>query len=163
LLIIIVFTDTQTTYFGLSLVLAAGLSWALGNLVVKQAGQIDILPFIVWSSIFSVPPLLLIALLNADSSQVVSQIHALSWQGWSVVIWQSVGNTLIGYGLWNWLLGRYSAASVAPWALLVPLFGMGASWVALGEPMPWWKLFAASLILCGLVLNTIASGRAKLS
>jgi O-acetylserine/cysteine efflux transporter len=80
-----------------------------------------------------------------------------SWKAWSVVVWQSVGNTMIGYGLWNMLLNRYSAATVTPWALLVPVFGMSASAVMLAEPMPWWKLLAMVLIFTGLALNMTAS------
>ncbi len=51
------------------------------------------------------------------------------------------------------LLNRYPAASVAPWALLVPVFGMTTSWLWLDEAMPWWKLLAMMLIVAGLALN----------
>ena len=66
-------------------------------------------------------------------------------------------NTLIGYGLWNTLLNHYSAATVTPWALLVPVFGMSASAVLLAEPLPWWKLLAMALIFSGLALNMYAN------
>ncbi len=61
-----------------------------------------------------------------------------------VVVWQSIGNTMIGYGLWNYLLHQYNAALVLPWALLVPVSGM-----------------AASLVLLGLLVNIIVSKRTK--
>jgi O-acetylserine/cysteine efflux transporter len=70
-----------------------------------------------------------------------------------VVAWQSVGNTMFGYGAWGWLLARYPAASVAPMSLLVPVFGMGAAALWLGEPLPVWKLAAAALIIGGLAVN----------
>jgi O-acetylserine/cysteine efflux transporter len=41
---------------------------------------------------------------------------------------------------WGWLLARHPAATVSPMALLVPVFGMGASALVLGEPLPAWKL-----------------------
>lgn len=71
------------------------------------------------------------------------------------VLWQSVGNTMFGYGAWAFLLGRYPAATVTPLALLVPVFGMGASYVFLGEPLPAWKLGAAGLVLCGLAVGIL--------
>jgi O-acetylserine/cysteine efflux transporter len=71
------------------------------------------------------------------------------------VAWQAVGNTLFGYGVWAWLLSRHAAASIAPMALLVPVFGMGASSVWLGEPLPGWKLVAAALVLVGLGVNLL--------
>ena len=69
------------------------------------------------------------------------------------VLWQSVGNTLFGFGIWNWLLARHSAAAFTPTALLVPVFGMAASSLVLAEPLQAWKLMAAGLIVAGLAVN----------
>jgi O-acetylserine/cysteine efflux transporter len=69
------------------------------------------------------------------------------------MLWQSLGNTLLGFGIWNWLLTRHRAEFVTPYALLVPVFGMGASALALGEPMPAWKLVAGALVMAGLALH----------
>jgi O-acetylserine/cysteine efflux transporter len=66
-----------------------------------------------------------------------------------------VGNTIFGYSAWAWLLARHPAATIAPLSLLVPVFGMGASAVLLGEGLPGWKLTAAGLVLGGLALNTL--------
>ena len=74
---------------------------------------------------------------------------------WAAVAWQSVGNTIFGYGVWAWLLARYPAATISPFSLLVPVFGMGASALVLAEPLPPWKLLAAGLIMAGLALNLL--------
>lgn len=161
LLLIIISTNDQaggqTSLIGIAVTLAAGLSWACGNLVAKKAGNVDFLAFVVWSSLFAVPPLMVIALYVEGLETVLQSISHASSQAWLVVLWQTIGNTLIGYGLWNYLLSRYTAATVTPWALLVPVFGMAASSLLLDEPMPWWKLAATALILTGLVLNMLSS------
>ena len=54
---------------------------------------------------------------------------------------------------WAWLLNRYAAASVTPMALLVPVFGMGAAALWLGEPLPAWKVEAGLLVMAGLIVN----------
>lgn len=157
LALIIAFTDGETTRLGVAVALLASASWACGNMVVKNAGEVDILAFIIWSSLFSIPPLALMAWYVDGFGGIALDVSRASWQAWSVVLWQSVGNTLIGYGLWNMLLNRYSAATVAPWALLVPVFGMSASAVLLAEPLLWWKVLATVLICSGLALNMSAS------
>ncbi|NGE86504.1 EamA family transporter, partial [Escherichia coli] len=68
-------------------------------------------------------------------------------------LWQSLGNTLFGYGAWSWLLARHPAGRIVPMALLVPVFGMGSASLLLGEPLPAWKLVAAALVLAGLAIN----------
>lgn len=71
------------------------------------------------------------------------------------VAWQSVGNTMFGYVAWGWLLNRHPAAAVAPMALLVPVFGMGASALFLNEPLQPWKLTAFALVMAGLTLGML--------
>ena len=120
---------------------------------VKQCGKVDIIAFIAWSALFAVPPLFAMSLYFEGWDNIVDSINDAGLTSWSVLLWQSIGNTLLGYGLWNMLLHRYSAAVITPWALLVPVFGMAASALALGEPMPWWKWAAALLIISGLAIN----------
>lgn len=142
--------DASVTLAGVALVLGAGFCWACANLVVKQAGQVNMLHFMVWSSVYAVPPLLLLSLWTEGPAAIA---RALSNAGpiiWASVLWQAVGNTLFGYGAWNWLLARHPAAAVTPMALLVPVFGMGASALMLGEALPGWKLGACALVLAGL-------------
>ena len=90
---------------------------------------------------------------------IKTSIQSASMTSVYVVLWQTIGNTLIGYGIWNFLINRYNAAVVTPWALLVPVSGMIASYLMLDEPMPQWKITAALLILTGLGMNIYISIR----
>ena len=148
-------TDASTTPLGLALVLLAAVSWAAGNAVAKQAGRVDMLGFMVWSSLFAVPPLLVLSLTFEGPTGIARALLAADAGIWAAVLWQSIGNTLFGYGAWAWLLARHPAATVTPMALLVPVFGMGASTLWLAEPLPGWKLAAAALVLGGLAINLL--------
>ncbi len=148
-------TDGQTTLFGLALALLAAMSWAMGNMVVKKAGKVDIIAFLAYSSLFAVPVLATMSLYFEGWDLIKTSIQSANMTSVYVVLWQTIGNTLIGYGLWNFLLSRYSAAT--PWALLIPISGMTASSFLLDEPMPMWKLLAAALVLSGLVINIIST------
>ena len=151
--------DSNTTILGLVLVLIAAMSWAMGNMVIKKAGKVDIIAFLAYSSLFTVPVLVLMSLYFEGWQLIKTSIHTASMTSVYVVLWQTIGNTLIGYGIWNFLISRYNAATVTPWALLVPVFGMMASYLMLDEPMPQWKIMAALLILTGLGLNIYISVR----
>ncbi len=142
----------QVTWLGLGLILAAAFFWACANVVVKSAGQVNMLHFVVWSSLFAVPPLLALSLLFEGPTAIRHALHTANAATWATVLWQAIGNSLFGYGAWNWLLSRHPAATVTPMALLVPLFGMGSSALLLGESMPGWKLGACALVLGGLAV-----------
>lgn len=144
------------TPLGLVLLLCAASSWACANLVARRAGRVSALAFIVWSSPFSLPPLFALAFIVHGGDAIAHALGAATAAGWASVAWQSVGNTMFGFGVWNWLLARHPAATVTPSALLVPVFGMSASAWLLGEPLQGWKLAAAALVIGGLALNLYA-------
>jgi O-acetylserine/cysteine efflux transporter len=153
--------DASLTVKGLILTLLAAMSWAAANLVAKhaarQAPSLDMLGFMVWSSAFAVPPLVLFSLIFEGPAAMAQGLANSGWVAWSAVLWQALGNTLFGYGVWNWLLARYPAATVTPAALLVPVFGMSASAWWLGESLAWWKLAAGALVMGGLIVNVFGA------
>ncbi len=148
-------TDGSTTVAGLGMILLAAFSWASGNIVGKKAGRVNMLAYVVWSSVFAVPPLLLMSLVFEGPARIAEGLSHAGWSAWAAVVWQAFGNTLFGYGVWSWLLSRHAASQIVPMALLVPVFGMStAAWI-LHEPLPAWKLTAAALVLSGLALNLL--------
>lgn len=153
--IIIIHGGQDATFGGVVLVLIAASGWAVANQIVRISGPANMLAYVVWSSLFAVPPLLLAALMHDGWPAIAQSATHASWTGWAVVLWQSIGNTMFGYGCWSWLLARYPAASVAPTSLLVPVFGFVTSALVLGETLPLWKLGAAALVMGGLALNLL--------
>jgi len=147
-------TDGSATPLGIALVLGAALCWAGGNLVARQTPGVNMLNYVVWASLFSVPPLVILAVLFEGWPAIAAGLQKADAVTWAAVAWQSVGNTMFGYAVWGWLLSRYPTATIAPMSLLVPVFGMAASLVFLHEALPGWKLAAAGLVMAGLALNT---------
>ncbi|MDX5394436.1 MAG: EamA family transporter [Caulobacteraceae bacterium] len=155
-LVILAHTDgSATTPVGLALVLLAALAWAGGNHVAKLGGRLNMLAYVTWASLFSVPPLLALSLLMEGAPAILEGLRQADLATWAAVAWQSAGNSLFGYAAWGWLLARHPAATITPMAMLVPVFGMGASALLLGEPMPPWKIIAAALVLAGLAVNLL--------
>ena len=148
-------TDGDTTVLGLLMVLGAAFCWACANMVSKRAGSVNMLSYVVWSSVTAVPPLVVLSLLFEGWPAIEAGLRNADALTWWAVAWQAFGNTLFGYAAWGWLLSRHPAASITPMALLVPVFGMAAASLMLAEPLPGWKLGAAALVLCGLALNML--------
>ena len=152
--IIALHTDADTTFVGMALVVFAGLFWGIANTVSRRAGSINMLSYVVWASLFSLPPLFLISLIfEGGWEQMSTSMITAPMGAWAGVFWQSWGNTVFGYAAWAWLLSKHPAAVVAPAPLLVPIFGMGASAYFLSEPLPLWKILAAGLVIAGLIVN----------
>ena len=153
--VIVLHTDGSTTLLGLGLILLAALCWAGGNIVSRNAGRVNMVAYVVWSSLFAVPPLLVLSIAVEGWDAVSAGVRGADLMTWLAVAWQAWGNSLFGYAAWGWLLARYPAATITPMALLVPLFGMGAAALWLNEGLPAWKLMAAALVMGGLALNLL--------
>jgi O-acetylserine/cysteine efflux transporter len=155
LLVIAMHIDSQTTLLGIGLVVCAGCAWGAGNTVSRSAGSINMFAYVVWASAFAVPPLLILSLIfEGGYIQLGEVLQTASLGAWIGVFWQSWANTLFGYAAWAWLLSKHPAALIAPAPLLVPIFGMGATAIWLGESLTWWKILAAALVMAGY-LGTI--------
>lgn len=148
-------TDGSTSLWGLALVLGAALCWAGGNMTAKLGRPDNMLAYVVWSSAYAAVPLFVLSYVFEGGALMVASLRQAGWDSWAAVAWQSWGNSLFGYAAWGWLLARHPAATITPMALLVPVFGMGASAWWLGESLPAWKVLAATLVLGGLAANLL--------
>jgi O-acetylserine/cysteine efflux transporter len=153
LAIIMAHAGGEVTVLGLTLTLLAALCWAAGNLVARASGTVNMLAYVVWSSLFAVPPLLALSVVFEGWPAIHAGLQNADTLTWAAVLYQSFGNTLFGYGSWAWLLARHPTATVSPFALLVPVFGLGTAALVMHEPLQPWKLVAAALVMSGLALN----------
>jgi len=136
----------------LLLVIAAAAFWGAGNVVTKIAGGVDMLAFVAWSSLVAPAPLFLAATWLDGPTAIAGLAHPSLRLVVSVLVLSYAGTTF-GYGLWSRLLARHTAASVAPFALLVPIVGMAAGSVVFGEPLDAFEVWGAVLVMAGLSVN----------
>lgn len=146
-------TGGDVNTLGLLLVEFAALSWAGGNLVSKKIGKVDMFSLVVWGSLVAWPPLLLLSFILEYGKWSVESILNVSWLTIGSVAYLVYPVTLFGFAIWSWLLSRHAASTVAPFTLLVPIFGFSSSALILGEGMQSWKIGAGFLIVFGLVIN----------
>lgn len=143
------------------LVLAAAFCWGLANTIGKMAGRIDMLAFIVWSSLVSPLPLLALSLW-LDGPSEVARAFQPSWTLVLCVLALAWPSTIIAFGIWSNLLSRFPAAAVAPFALLVPVFGLASAALALGETITMVELFGGALVMLGLAVTIFGANLPRL-
>lgn len=137
----------------LLMTLAAAASWSVGNIVSKLVGRIDMLSFVVWSCLVPPIPLLLLSLLIEGPGAYQEAIASITWRGGGSLLFTAWLSTIFGYGAWNLLFSRYPASTVVPFALLVPIVGIGSSALLLGERITGLEAIGSILVFAGLLLN----------
>lgn len=141
------------TLAGFALTIAAASMWALGNVVTRKLGKVNLVGLVVWGSL--IPPLPFLALsLWLEGPELISQsLRSLSLDSLLVLAYLAFGATILGYGLWSRLLSRYPASQVAPFSLLVPVVGISSSALLLGERLGSLQMVGAALVMAGLLIN----------
>lgn len=137
------------------LVVAAAAAWGLSNVFTRKAAPDALLGWMVWVSAVPVLPLLALSLLVEGPSADLAALAAIDLPGLGALAYAAVLSTLFGFGAWGFLLSRYEATSVAPFSLLVPVFGMSSAWVLLGEGVSAASLVAAVLVIAGVALGVV--------
>ena len=132
-----------TTLAGFALTLCAAAMWAMSNIVARRVQQLhnDYSPvaFVVWSSSVAIVPFMALSL-AFDAPDIRWQWLDARWSSWLAVAYLGWVATVLGYSLWTGLLKRHPANKVAPFSLGVPIVGLTAGMLILGEvitPCQW--------------------------
>ncbi len=149
-------SGTSLPWVGFGLTLLAALSWACGNVVtrmVSRYGPMNQLAFVVWASLVPPLPFLGLSLWLEGPEAIIQALTHLTTGTLAAVAYLAWMATLLGYGLWTYLMSRYPTHRVAPFTLLVPLVGLTTGWPVFGEtlgPLHW---AGGALLMLGLLMN----------
>lgn len=141
-----------------ALVIIGAACWGLSNVITRYAKPPDALSFIVWVSAVAVLPLFGLSLLIEGADADLAALKALNWTGVGAIGFVAWVSTLLGFGLWGFLLREYDASVVAPFSLLVPVAGMFSAWLFLDEELTVLRCAAAVLIILGMA-STVRTPR----
>lgn len=143
------------------LVIGAAACWGVSNVLTRRAAPPDALNFMVWVSTVPVLPLLGLSLLFEGWGRDRDALAALDWSGAGIIVYVAWVVTIFGFGAWGFLLSRYQASSVAPFTLLVPVFGMSSAALLLDESVSPLRWCAAALLVGGVALTSGAGARRR--
>lgn len=140
------------TAVGLGLTALSALSWGIGNVLVKRLPPLETLNLMVWLSLVPPLPALALAVALDGPRSLWTALPAASWLGLGATLYIGLIATVLGYTLWGRLLRRYPAATVTPFALLIPFVAAYGSSLAFGERFGALRLAGMALVLLGLAV-----------
>ena len=139
----------------LLIVLAASLSWAAGNVVARKAKAASGLGLVVWSGAVVPLPLAGLSLLVDGPGAVSGALLDLQPASILSAVYTAAFGSLMGYGIWNRLLGLYPSSAVVPFTLLVPVVGMTTAWLVLSEVPSPAEVAGGLLLLAGVAIAVL--------
>ncbi|MBL4774154.1 MAG: EamA family transporter [Alcanivoracaceae bacterium] len=150
--ILLCLNSQSYTMTGVLLILMAGLSWGVSNMIMKSIQGVNLFRLMVWSCVIPPIPLLIISYF-IETDQPMYQLAQLNLMGWLSVLFLAYFSTLLAYALWGNLIRKYTASTITPIALLIPVIGLIASNLILNEKLLSHELVSVSIILIGLIVG----------
>jgi O-acetylserine/cysteine efflux transporter len=145
--------DGVATPAGFALVVAAAAAWGVGNVAIKRAAPADPFRFMTYWCLIPPLPLLALSLAFEGPREVGDALASISLGGVAAVAYIAFAATTVGWGLWAYLMRVYPSSTVAPFSLLVPVFGLGFAALLLDEPLGPRTVVAAALVVSGVLLT----------
>jgi O-acetylserine/cysteine efflux transporter len=145
----------------LGMILLAALGWAGANIVARGMPASGALGLMAWSSLFAPLPLAALSLALEGPGAIAASMSGLSLATVGALAYLVILSTLVGYGRWNALIARHGASRIAPFSLLVPVFGLASASLVLGERIGPADVAGAALILAGLLVHVFGGRLAR--
>ena len=146
-------SSSATTVAGLVLTLCAAAMWALSNIVARQVQKVSVnyspIAFVIWSGAVAIVPFIGLSW-AFDAEAVRWQWLQARWSSWLSIAYLGWVATIVGYSLWTGLLKRHPANRVSPFGLGVPVVGLAAGMLVLGEVITPWQWGGIALTVAAL-------------
>lgn len=140
------------------LTLLGALGWALGNLSNKLARPSKPMHLTLWMSVVPVLPMLAVSLWVEGPAAIGASFVGLETQTGLLALaglgYTMLFGTVVGSGIWTWLLTRHPSSRIAPFSMLVPVVGLLTAWAVLGETLTAGELAGAGVVVLGVLLGS---------
>ncbi len=142
---------TQVDVLGLALLSA--LFQALGSIAMRGIHGVSALSFLAWTALICLPFMLLLSLI-LEQGQIAALVSA-GWIHWSSVLFSALVASLVGHGLFYFLVQRHPVTTVMPYLLLTPLFAVLFGVLVWGDRPGWRLLLGGAMLLLGIFVITL--------
>ena len=132
------------------------IAFAIGNLLLRQARQVPMFDLFAWLCLTAAVPLFALTLVVDGPQPTWHALVHMSPTGLVCMLAIGAISTCVAYWLWGRLLRDYTAAQVAPFALLVPFIGSAASSVVFGETFGPLRLAGMVTVVCGIAVMLLS-------
>ncbi|KIU52541.1 acetylserine transporter [Pseudomonas putida] len=148
---------SHVPFLALVLTLCAAACWAMGNIITRRFGNIDLVALVIWGALIPPLPFFALSWWLEGPALIESSLRGIGLNSILALAYLAFIATMLGYSLWSGLLSRYPAGKVAPFSLLVPVVGLSSSALLLGERLSTLQCWGGVLVMVGLLINVFGS------
>lgn len=141
--------------FGFLIILVMAAAWGASNIVFKLIGKVELFRLLVWVHLPAIPFIFALSYALEGGPAVFDRLAAADATHYLAGIFLGLVATGLGYLMWSTLMRRHSATLIAPFSLLIPVFGMTFMATLRGEAFGSLRLVGIVLVMTGLALCVV--------
>jgi O-acetylserine/cysteine efflux transporter len=145
--------SAATPLIAVLLTLCAAAMWAVGNIITRRFGNINLVGLVVWGALIPPIPFFILSWWLEGPALIEQSLLNIHLSSILSLAYLAFVATMLGYSLWSKLLSRYPAGKVAPFSLLVPVIGLASSALLLNERLSHLQWLGGALVMAGLAIN----------
>lgn len=144
---------TRASLTGDALVFVAMLCWSAYSVASRpMLGRYSPTMLTAWAAIVAVP----LYVLFAVPSLAATHWAAVSWWGWTLMLWSSTFCLVLAYVIWYTGVQKLGATRTSAYSNLTPIAAMVVAWLWLGETVTPGQAVGAAAILAGVFLTRLS-------
>lgn len=151
--------EGDASLIAMAIALLSALSWATGNLFLRDTHGASVFAVTAWASLLPMLPLFAASVVLEGPEAAFAPVLVPTWKMWGALLYTVVPVMWLGYWIWGTLLRTYPAAKVGPVSLLVPCCGLAFAALLVNEPIGGWRFVGIAVVLGGVAFGLFASLR----
>ena len=142
-----------SSWLGSAYAIGAAFFWGIYNVMMKRHPEISAMQILAYVFLFGLPQLLLLSyIFESPTLAMLTNAPLLPLAG---IVYTVIFSTIIGHGLWNFLVHTHPISIVAPFTLLVPIFSVAFGQMFYDEPLTGELLLGGAMTLVGVGIITL--------
>ena len=140
----------------LFVMMGSSLMVAIGTVLMRGLKGVRMVDQQGWTAVLSLLPLLAISALFEPGS--FDALRNASWIGWGGALYAALFSSLLGHGVFYWLVQRHPVATVTPYLLLTPVLAVLLGILFWGDrpgPALW---IGGAMVLGGVLVVALRAG-----
>lgn len=151
--------DRATSVFHFVLIVTAAAAWSVANVYLKRLRHIPPMTLNAWVAILAAPQLLAASIV-VETGHLAAIAEADLW-GWAAIAYMVIGASIIAYGLWYYLIGKYALNTIVPLMLLAPVLAVVFAVIFRGEPVTSVTLAGGAAVIGGVAMIQLLAPRPR--
>jgi len=141
------------SWLGSAYAIGAAFFFAIYSVMMKQRPRVSAMQILGYVCLLGLPQLLVLSFMFEEPSwEMITSAPAISWValGYTVLV-----SSIVGHGLWNYLIKLHPVSRISPFSLLVPITGVAFGQMVYREVLTWELLLGGVMTLVGVAIIVV--------